>query len=229
MGEFKRKRALLSFASRDAEIQYIIAMRGVKSAAVIAEECGLSDYSIWRRWKKYCFEMPSLNNADPDAKKQKVTKARRKRVLSVRALAKPPIKSTEPAPKAKRAQKAGEPAPFKAGDLRLAQTRIKAIKFRAQKVKEAQIAALKKAETHQKKRLPLPDTAVLIVDLDENKCKFPFWEDCDTHYHQRFYCGAPVVEGRIYCAECLKKMYTTARKPSEAKRPFVIKESRYAA
>ena len=229
MGEFKRKKALLSFASRDAEIQYIIAMRGIKSAPVIAEECGLSDYYVWRHWRKYCVGMPSLHSADPEAKKQKVTKARRRYVVSVRAPAKPSIKSAEPAPKAKRAQKTGEHAPFKAGDLRLAQTRIKTIKLRSQKVKDAQIAALKKAEMRQKERPPLPETAVLIVNLDETKCKFPLWEDYDTHYQQRFYCGAPVVVGRSYCEGCLKKMYTPVSGSSKTKRTFVIKESRYAA
>lgn len=58
---------------------------------------------------------------------------------------------------------------------------------------------------------PVPATAVSIVGLTADTCRWPLWGD-DTPPHQKLYCGGNSIEGLPYCGyHCARAFVGTKR------------------
>jgi len=85
-------------------------------------------------------------------------------------------------------------------------------------------------------KVPAPETGnsqnaekPTLFDLKAGQCRRPLWGKNETEISQKFYCGAPVVEGKSYCAGCCAELYTTraGSKPAEkARRSLRLLQSR---
>ena len=47
-----------------------------------------------------------------------------------------------------------------------------------------------------------------LFDLKAGQCRRPLWGNEATDISQKFYCGAPVVEGKSYCKACCEELFT---------------------
>ncbi|MEP3049441.1 MAG: GcrA family cell cycle regulator [Roseibium sp.] len=69
----------------------------------------------------------------------------------------------------------------------------------------------KRPEKRAEKRLA-QRSGLTLFELRENTCKRPLWDDPDTAFADKFFCGRPSREGTSFCAGCAKEIY---RAPGE--------------
>ena len=85
-------------------------------------------------------------------------------------------------------------------------------------------------------KIPEPDLSkarrtkrVTLFDLTPGQCRLPLWCKEDTDISQKFYCGAPVADGKSYCQACCAELFEPrgGPKPAEAgRRPFRLLQLR---
>ncbi|MEO0955767.1 MAG: GcrA family cell cycle regulator [Pseudomonadota bacterium] len=74
-------------------------------------------------------------------------------------------------------------------------------------------------------RVPAPETGKTkkadkptLFDLKAGQCRRPLWGKEQADISEKFYCGAPAVEGKSYCAACCAELYAPREGPKPAEK-----------